>query len=395
MKKWLNKNIIGFSLASFFNDFCHEMTTALLPSYLNQIMSSNKVPLSLGLIQGTADALSTIMKLVSGWLADRIDNYKPFLIAGYGITSIVAFIGTTTSVLKIGVYKAIAWMFRGLRGPIRDTWLSKSVSAEFYGRAFGFQRMFDTLGATLGPLTAFFLLYFTIPIKTIFLFSFIPGIMSIFPILMLQQTKKGNTINSNTPLSLKISLQQLPPDFIFFLWSMFVFNCANFNQTLLLFRAQETLSGTHGSSILATSFTVLFYTFFSLIRGLTEFSMGFLGDYIDKKNLLAIFGFGFFAMSCIFSIFAVKNNFFWLLNFTFFGMSIGTVKVLAKAYNSELLPESIRGTGFGILESVIGFCNLFSNFIVGSLWTFFSPQVSFLYALILSSCAMLMLLLKK
>ena len=104
MKKWLTKNIVGFSLASFFNDFCHEMVTALLPRFINELVASIYAPTALGLIQGISDAASTIMKLVSGYLADRVSYYKPFLIIGYGLTVFVAFIGTTTSVWIVLLY---------------------------------------------------------------------------------------------------------------------------------------------------------------------------------------------------------------------------------------------------------------------------------------------------
>ena len=157
MKSWLNKNMIGFCSASFFGDWCHEMTTGILPMFVAQLVGSTYAPIAVGTIQGFADASATITKLLSGWLADRVPYYKPFLIVGYGLAGIfLALIGTAHSIIAVFVYKVGAWFVKGIREPMRDTWIAKIVPPVLYGRAFGLQRAWDTLGALIGPLTVFF-----------------------------------------------------------------------------------------------------------------------------------------------------------------------------------------------------------------------------------------------
>lgn len=395
MQKWFTKNIVGFSLASFFNDFCHEMVTSLLPSFINSLVGPFYAPTALGLIQGISDAASTIMKLLSGFLADRVHSYKPFLIVGYGLTTIVALIGTATSAWSVLFYKTIAWMARGIREPMRDTWLTKIIPPQFYGRAFGFQRACDTLGALLGPLCAYVLLQLNVPVRSILLLSFIPGIISIIPIIFLTNQPKEHAA-AKPSLPLFATLKKLPTSFNHFILVMFLFGVANFNQALLLYRAQEVMNNNTGtSSIITTGWVLIFYSLFNLIRGMSEFGIGALSDYYNRKNLLALFGFGFFSLSCLGCIVPSPNLLLWFLIFACAGLSAGTVKTLEKAHAATLLPEAVRGTGFGILQTVDGIGDLLSSVIVGILWSFFSPQIGFTFAITISIISMLMLLGKK
>lgn len=393
MKKWLTKNIVGFSLASFFNDFCHEMVTALLPRFINELVASIYAPTALGLIQGISDAASTIMKLVSGYLADRVSYYKPFLIIGYGLTVFVAFIGTTTSVWIVLLYKTIAWMGRGLREPLRDTWIAKIIPRQYLGHAFGFQRACDTLGALCGPLCAFILLHLAVPVRSIFLFAFIPGILSIVPIIFLTREQKERTRLKPTH-SFVQSVMQLPRQFKYFLFVMFIFGIGNFNQALLLYRAQEII-GAHASSFITTSWVLIFYSIFNISRGISEFGIGALSDYYNRKNLLALFGLGLFAVTCLGCMMHTSSIIWWGILFVFAGVSAGTVKTLEKAHAAILLPEQVRGTGFGILQTIDGIGDLLSSSIVGGLWSFISPLSGFVFAILLSVISMIMLLAKK
>ena len=147
--------------------------------------------LHLGTIQGVSDAGSTVMKLLSGCLADRVPFYKPFLIAGYGIAGIFfALIGTAKTIIAVLLYKSVAWLARGIREPMRDTWLAKIVSPAIYGRVFGLQRAWDTLGALVGPLSVFVLLKMNFSLPSIFFLSIIPGAFSALSIMFLTSEEK-------------------------------------------------------------------------------------------------------------------------------------------------------------------------------------------------------------
>ena len=175
---------------------------------------------------------------------------------------------------------------------------------------------------------------------------------------------------------------------------MFLFGLGNFNQALLIYRVQDLFGHEH-SFMVATTSGVLLYAFFNIIRAVSEFGMGTLSDYVNRKMLLAVFGFGAFGITAVGFMVQTTNLWFWMLFFGCAGLSAGTVKALEKAHAAFILPESIRGTGLGLLQSVDGVGDLLSSVIVGGLWTIFSPFIGLFYAFALSLIAMICLIVKK
>ena len=395
MNKITKNNITAFCLSSFLNDWCHEMATAILPMFIAQLVGVTYAPTTLGLVQGVSDAASTGMKLVSGFLADRMSFYKPFLVIGYGLTGIcIGLIGTAHTAWAIIMYKSLAWMSRGLREPMRDTWLSKIVSSKKYGIIFGTQRAFDSLGALIGPLCAFVLLKMNFSFSTIFYVAALPGIISTLPILML--THEIKETESKKLYHYKAQLMLLPRQFMRFICVMFIFGIGNFNQMLVIYRVQELLLfDSDKITLFATVSGVLFYAFFNVTRSLSEFCMGALSDYKDKKLLLALGGFGAFGITCIMCMFATSSLLFWVFVVACTGFSVGTVKVIEKAYASTLLPENVRGTGLGLLQAVDGVGDLISSLVVGFLWSWYSLSAALIYAAALSFVAMYILITHK
>jgi MFS family permease len=391
MKNWFNKNMIGFCSASFFSDWCHEMGTGILPMFVVQLIGPLYAPIALGAIQGVADAAATVTKLLSGWLADRVPYYKPFLIVGYGLAGIcLVLLGTAHTIGAVFIYKVGAWFVKGIREPMRDTWIAKIVPPYAYGRAFGLQRAWDTLGALIGPVTVFFLLKMNVSLPLIFFIAGVPALFSVLSIVFLTQEEKREVTSVHAPHFLE-HIKTLPSEFIQFLSIMFLFGIANFNQALLIYRVQE-LWGYEHSAIIATSQGVLLYAFFNIIRALSELGMGTLSDYVDRKKLLAIFGFGFFGITALGFMVQTTSLWFWLLFFGCAGVSAGTVKALEKAHAAYILPESVRGTGMGVLQSVDGVGDLLSSVVVGALWSSVTPVAGFIYAAVLSFVAMALLL---
>ncbi len=387
MSQWLSKNLINFSLASFFNDFCHEMSTAILPSFIAQLVGPELAPSILGTIEGCADVASTGMKLLSGWLADRIRFYKPILVLGYGLTPVfVALLGTTQSVLYVLIYRMVTWMGRGIREPMRDTWIAKITKGQFYGRAFGLHRASDTFGAIVGPLCVTVLLQQEYSLSAIFLVAAIPGILSVLPLLFLTESPKPVRPERTSFIA---DIKQMPADFKFFVAVMFVFGLGNFHQILLIYRIQQVLPE-H-----ATMWGVAFYAFFNIMRAFGEFGMGYLSDFKSRPLLLATFGFGLFGVGSLGLMTTSENLAVWLLLCACIGVSVGTVKALEKAHAATLLPEDIRGTGMGVLQALDGVGDLISSSLVGMLWSFYSPAVGLGYAAVMSGLAMGMMLIRR
>src|SRR5437016_7128090 len=153
---WLNRTVLGIGLASLFSDWSHEIATTLMPAFL---ATMGVAAAWLGLIEGLSDGLSSFAKMASGYYTDRLRRRKPIAVAGYVVTTLgTAAFGLATSAWHVLLARALAWFGRGVRTPVRKALLAGSVMKETYGRAFGFERMMDTLGAIVGPGSAFLLL---------------------------------------------------------------------------------------------------------------------------------------------------------------------------------------------------------------------------------------------
>src|SRR5438552_9817904 len=175
--RWLNQTVLGIGLASLFSDWSHEIATTVLPAFL---ASMGVAAAWLGLIEGVSDGLSSFAKMASGYYTDRLQRRKLIAVAGYVVTALgTASFGLATSAWHVLVARSCAWFGRGVRTPVRKALLAGAVTKETYGRAFGFERMMDTLGAIVGPASAFFLLQaVNHHYPTLFAFTLIPGLIA-------------------------------------------------------------------------------------------------------------------------------------------------------------------------------------------------------------------------
>ncbi|MBA3954369.1 MFS transporter [Candidatus Dependentiae bacterium] len=394
---WLSSTVLGFGLTSFFNDFSHEMTTAILPLFIKDLVGNTQAPFILGIMSGVSNGASTAMKFIAGPLSDIVISRKLLLLIGYTITPLfVGLIGFAHTAWIAIVYKTLAWLGRGLREPVRDAWIASVVESQNYGKAFGFNRALDTLGGIAGPLFAYLLLA-TVSLKTIFVFSFIPGTLSVVSLFYFVQDTAPLSSTNKTQQSLNIfaRMAQLPENFKHYVLSTFVFRCGNFNKTLLIYRAQEMLTGTTSSYLVATGWAILLYILFNIIRAVSEYSLGAISDKASgksRKNLLILAGFSLFGSISIGLIFVTTQWSLWMVIFILAGISAAAVTTLGKAYAADLLPTQLRGTGYGLLQSVEGIGDLISSLTVGLLWTFLGPWAGFSYAASLSFGAALLLM---
>src|SRR4051812_33372593 len=154
--RWLNRTVLGIGLASLFSDWSHEIATALMPTFLATL---GVAAAWLGIIEGVSDGLSSFAKMGSGYYTDKLTRRKPVAVVGYIVTALgIASFGLATQAWHVLLSRATAWLGRGVRTPVRKALLAGSVTRQNYGRAFGFERMMDTVGAIVGPATAFWLL---------------------------------------------------------------------------------------------------------------------------------------------------------------------------------------------------------------------------------------------
>ncbi len=383
-KKWLTPGILGLGLTSFFADMSYEMATAVLPMFLATLGGG---AVMLGAIEGLSDAASSFVKLGMGYYSDRIGRRKPLIVLGYVMSAAKGMLAFAASPFHVLLVRTFAWMGRGVRGPVRDALMADLVDPAYYGRVFGFHRMMDTAGAIAGPLIALSLIG-VLSFQSIFLVSFLPALLAIASVLFLVQDKVRKP---DQTARLRSGIASLPRSFRLFLASAGLFGLGNFAHTLLILRASELLTRDHGPAR-AANLAVFLYLLHNVFYAALSCPVGRLSDRIGKRGLLGL-GYFLFALMSVGFIFVppVKSYVGWLpallflmLLFALAGTYVALVDSMEGALAAELLPEPLRGTGYGMLGLVKGVGNLISSFTVGVLWSFFSPAAGFLYAAIMA-----------
>lgn len=381
--EWLNRNVFGMALASFFSDAGHEMATAILPLFLAAIGAPAA---GLGAIEGVADALSSLVKLASGWLSDRLGRRKPIAVTGYLLTGLTTGLFALTSAWpQVLLARALGWLGRGMRGPVRDAMLAESVPAAARGRAFGFHRAGDTLGAITGPLLALAMLSLLAgkeatqsTYRQIFWLTLIPGLLSALSFAMLVKEQRPS---GSASAGLFRSIRGLPLRFRLFLVGVGVFGAGDFAHSLLTLRAAQMLTPSMGAT-LAGRTAIALYVVHNVFYAAMSYPIGALADRIGKRGLLAL-GYGTAALMGVGWIVAVPSTWYLGVLFALGGTFIAAEDTLEGALAGDLLPADVRGTGYGMLATVNGLGDFLSSVIVGALWTAVSPAAGFAYATVL------------
>lgn len=374
---WLKRGVFGIGLANLFSDWGHEAATALLPALLSLLGAP---AMALGVIEGVADGLSSVSKLAGGWIADRPPWRKPVAAGGYiAVALATAAYSFAQSWPAVLVLRAVGWTGRGAKGPSRDALLADAVGAGQLGRAFGFERAMDTVGAVIGPLTAIALVSLS-SVRAALRWTLLPGLAASLCFLWL--VPAGKALLAHRPLRFRRSLRQLPAGFRRFLAGVFAHGLGDFAPTLLIFRAGQILAPRYGAGR-AAALAIALYTFHNVVFAIVSYPAGRLGDRVGKRGLLAA-GYAFAAAMCAGFIFAPKSLAALALLFALAGTHMAVQQALEKSLAAELLPAEIRGTGFGVLATVNGIGDFVSSVVVGALWTSVAPAAGFLYGAIFS-----------
>jgi MFS family permease len=376
--RWLNRTVLGIGLASLFSDWSHEIATTLLPAFL---ATMGVAAAWLGIIEGVSDGLSSFAKMASGYYTDRLTRRKPIAVAGYIVTALgTAAFGLATSAWHVLLARSVAWLGRGVRTPIRKALLAGSVTKETYGRAFGFERMMDTLGAIVGPATAFFLLQaVNHHYPTLFALTLIPGLIATALIVFVVKEKERKPVSH---VSFGQSLRALPPRFRKFLVAVGLFGLGDFAHTMLILLAAQKLTPTLGAAK-AAGVAAGLYVLHNVFYASFAFIAGWLADRFNKGRLLAL---GYFLAAVMsLGVMVLPMNFWTLvLIFVLGGIYVSMEETLEDSFCAELVGEEHHGMAFGTLATVNGIGDFASSIIVGLLWTAFGTSVAFSYSAVLA-----------
>lgn len=369
---WLTRNVFFIGAVSMLSDLSHETATTILPVFLASIGAA---PWALGVIEGVSDAVSSFSKLLSGWYCDRTGERKAVATLGYISTGIFkAAIGFAASWWHVLFCRSAAWMGRGARAPARDAILADSVAPANYGKAFGFDRAADTLGAILGPLGAM-LLVSVASYRQIFFFTAIPGLTAA---MLFGIGVRARRIPANPNLRLMKSLRELPAGYHRFLIAVALFGLGDFAHTLLILRATQIFAQTYGAKD-AAQFAMGLYILHNVVYAAASVPAGTLGDRLGKANVLAL---GYY-LAVIMNIgFLLTSEGYASLAFLFIlgALFVAIEDTLERALAAEYLPKAQQATGFGALATINGMGDFVSSIAVGVLWAKVSPMAGFGYA---------------
>lgn len=376
-KRWLNRTVLGIGLASLLSDWSHEIATAVMPAFL---ATMGAAAAWLGIIEGVADGLASFAKMGSGYYTDQMRRRKPIAVAGYLVTATgTACIGLATQAWHILLCRAGAWLGRGVRTPVRKALLAAAVTPETYGRAFGFERMMDTCGAIVGPITATLLLVaFHNNFSRVLLVTLIPGLLAAAAIAVL--VKEQDRVHVKY-ISFRARLAALPKSFQRFLLAVGLFGAGDFAHSMLILLATQKLTPQYGQAK-AASIAVALYVLHNVLYAGFAFVAGWLADHFNKRALLAG-GYALAAGTGLVLVFAPMNLPVLVLVFVLAGIFVATEEAVEDSLAAELLDKEHHGMGFGVLATVNGVGDFLSSIVVGVLWTTVSPAVAFGYSTIL------------
>jgi len=397
--KWLNATVWGMAITSFLSDLGHEAQSTLLPGFMAAL---GLPPLALGAVEGIADAASSFMKLGAGWFSDRLGRRKGLIVGGYMATGAASGIMALAAGWPLILFgKFFGWLGRGIRGPLRNALLTDSVPAEARGRAFGFHRFGDTLGAILGPLAAVLLLAWGtskgMPSlglhRTLLAWTLVPGVLSglAFAWLVKERARTKPKL-----LAFRHALSQMPTRFRAYLVSVGIFGAGDYAHTLLILAATQLLSPALGFAKAAT-WGGLLYVLHNVVYALAAYPAGALADRFRNHRRILGMGYAVSVTVPLLLIVCFQRGHASLpmlaLIFSLAGLVNGIQDTLEDATTGDLAPADHRGLAFGLLGGVNGVGDLISSLVVGGLWTL-HPTWGFGYAAVMMGAGAALMLVK-
>ena len=360
-------NIILLGFTSLLTDISSEMQYPILPIYL--VVRLGVSPAILGLIEGIAESLASLLKVFSGYFSDKIKKRVPFTILGYSASTLGKFfLFISTSWWFVLAGRIIDRMGKGIRTAPRDALIADNAGEGKKGAAFGLHRTMDTLGACIGVTLAYLIVTrYMGDYKNIFLFSLIPASLGVLFLFLVKEKKAAATTKAGQKLQFKWS--SLDKRLKLFLIFSFIFTLGNSSNQFLLLRAKNLGSPLSG--------VILFYLVYNIVYSLVSYPASRLSDKIGRKKLLVA---GYFFYGLVYLGFALNNslNNFWFL-FGLYGLYIGFTEGVEKALIADIAPVGLRATAIGLHAALVGIGLLPASLFAGLLWKFLGAQAPFYF----------------
>ena len=382
---------------SFFTDMASETVYPLLPLFLTQVLGAGAM--SLGVIEGAAEAANSGLKILSGWLADRWRSPKKLVLAGYGIASAVRpLIGLATAWPQVLAIRFTDRLGKGIRGAPRDAMLADFAPANARGRVYGFHRAMDHAGAVTGPLLATAFLYFYPgDYRTLFTLTIIPGVVVMLFLLRVPEPSRTSQNPVEPSRTLKNpaepsrtqknaaeprgTLKNLGRPFYKAMAVILLFSLGNASDAFLLLRLSDLG--------VAAMWIPLLWSALHVVKVVSSLVGGVLSDRFGRRSLIAL---GWLWYAVVYAGFGfVDTQAAVIAIFLSYGLYFGLTEGIEKAWVADMAPEYGRGTAFGVYNAALGVGTLAASLIFGAIWTTVSPHAAFLTGAALAVLASVLL----
>ena len=355
MKSWLTRNLILLTLVSLAQDAASELLYPLLPILLTGVIGA--APLALGLIEGCAEAAAGFTKLISGKSSDRLGR-KPFVISGYSLAGVgKALVVVASSWPLVFLGRVTDRIGKGMRGAPRDALISDSVDKAHLGKAFGFHRTGDNIGAVIGPGIALIgLAMLDGDVRAVAKWALIPAIISGLLTLFV----KENFVKAvKTEVKVKKHLAPLPSHLKRAIAILVLIQLTNIPDVLLLLRLHDIGFSTNG--------VVLSYMLFSGVTVLAAFPGGVIADKFSPRIVYAV---GLLAFATAYATLgSTQNHTVALIALALYGLFPALTDGVGKAWIAGISEPSHRGRAQGVYQASMNFAVLGAGIWGGAMWS--------------------------
>ena len=352
---------------SLLNDMATESIYPLLPFFLTTVLGAGAV--SLGIIEGAAEAVSSVLKIISGRLSDRWQRRKPIVVAGYGLSALARpFISLAGSWGVVFLLRFIDRIGKGVRGAPRDAMLADLANETNRGRVYGFHQAMDHVGAILGPLLATaFLIAYPSRYRALFALTAIPGVLTVILLRWAKEPAPSTPHAPYAPNEPHAPHAPLPPPLIRYLIVLSVFTLGNSTDAFLLLRLTEAAGGPR--------FIPLMWAGLHVVKTVFSVAGGAASDRFGRRKLIAI---GWVMYAIVYAGFALSTSLAALVTwFMIYGVYYGCVEGSERALVADFALPSQKGTAFGVYNAVAGLGALVSSVVFGFIWSRFGEAIAF------------------
>lgn len=374
-------NVIILGLVSFFSDISAEMVYPIIPLYLTSAFGAT--PALIGLIEGIAESLASLLKVFSGYVTDKWGKKKPVAFVGYAAgllyKAALIFAGSWAGILGARIIDRVG---KGIRTAPRDVMVSDSADKDHLGNAFGVHKALDMAGSAIGIFISFLLLKSAVEnmeYKRLFAVSTIPAIFGLLMFVFIKEKKHTASVKREPFWQ---NIKRLDGQLKLYLAVAFLFTLGNSSNAFLLLRAKNV--GFDDKNV------ILLYFIFNLTASILSIPLGKLSDRIGRKKLL-VCGYIVFAVVYLGFAFAYSQTAI-IGSFVLYGIYTAMITGVERAFIAEISPGELKGTMLGMHPTIVGIALLPASVIAGLLWDGFGAAAPFVFGSGMSLAAALILL---